>query len=253
MAAFAPQRWTRTWRHRAKTFVGARPWLFFPLFRPRPAFDDLLVTRSTDLCIEGFPRSGNSFAVGAVEHAQSTPVRIAHHTHVPANAMRACEWDTPTLVLIRDPCDAAVSHVALAKEVQAVEHNADAPIQLIPFQDQLDAWLTFYRSLEPYRDRMVVAPLRSVANDMGHVIGRINEHFGTDFERFDHTPDAVAKVHSEQGYHAGPSERRAALKEETRADLDERLRTDPSLRETVSDAEALYEGFIGDSAAVTRS
>ena len=155
--------------------------------------------------------------------------------------------------LIRDPCDAAVSHVALAKEVQAVEHNADAPIQLIPFQDQLDAWLTFYRSLEPYRDRMVVAPLRSVANDMGHVIDRINKRFGTDFERFDHTPDAVAKVHSEQGYHAGPSERRAALKEETRADLDEHLHTDSSLRETVSDAEALYEDFIGDSAAVARS
>lgn len=253
MAAFVPERWTRTWRHRAKTFVGARPWLFFPLFRPRPAFDDLLATRSSDLCIEGFPRSGNSFAVGAVEHAQSQPVQIAHHTHVPANAMRACEWDIPTLVLIRDPYDAVVSGVALGKQIQMEEHGVDAPIQRVPFQDHLWAWNTFYRSLMPHRDRLLVAPLGAVVEDMGRVIDRINKRFGTDFEHFDHTPEAVAKVHSGRGYHAGPSERRAALKEETRADLDERLQTDSSLRETLSDAEALHEDFIGDSAAVTSS
>ena len=136
-AAFIPERWTRTLRHRAKTFVGARPWLFFPLFRPRPAFDDLLVTRSSDLCIEGFPRSGNSFAVGAVEHAQSTPIQIAHHTHVPANAMRACEWDIPTLVLVREPKDAVISGVALSKQVQEEEHDADDPVQVVSFQDRL--------------------------------------------------------------------------------------------------------------------
>ena len=98
-----------------------------------------------------------------------------------------------------------------------------------------------------------MATLGAVVEDMGRVIDRINKRFGTDFEHFDHTPEAVAKVHSGRGYHAGPSERRAALKEETRADLDERLQTDSSLRETLSDAEALYEEFVGDSAVVTSS
>jgi hypothetical protein len=150
MAAFVPERWTRTLRHRAKTFVGARPWLFFPMFRPRSAFNDLLVTRSSDLCIEDFPRSGNSFAVGAVEHAQSKPIQIAHHTHVPANAMRACEWGIPTLVLLRKPKAAVISGVALGKQVQIEEHGVGEPVQRVSFRDHLWAWNTFYRTLTPY-------------------------------------------------------------------------------------------------------
>jgi len=242
--------WTRTLRHRAKTFIGARPRLFFPIFRRRSAFDDLLATRSTDLCIEGFPRSGNSFAVGAVEHAQSEPIQIAHHTHVPANAMRACEWGIPTLVLIRDPYDAIVSGVALSKQIQVEEHDADAPVQRVTFRDRLTAWGTFYRSLMSYRDRLLVAPLGAVVEDMGRVIDRVNDRFGTDFERFDHTPDAVAEVHSGRGYHAGPSERRAALKEKTRADFDEQLRSNSSLQNTLSTAEALHERFMEEGATV---
>jgi len=148
--AFVPERWTRTLRHRAKTFVGARPWLFFPMFRPRSAFNDLLVTRSSDLCIEDFPRSGNSFAVGAVEHAQSKPIQIAHHTHVPANAMRACEWGIPTLVLLRKPKAAVISGVALGKQVQIEEHGVGEPVQRVSFRDHLWAWNTFYRTLTPY-------------------------------------------------------------------------------------------------------
>lgn len=156
-------------------------------------------------------------------------------------------------MLIRDPYDAVVSGVALGKQIQMEEHGVDAPIQRVPFQDHLWAWNTFYRSLMLHRDRLLVAPLGAVVEDMGRVIDRVNERFGTSFERFDHTPEAVAEVHSGRGYHAGPSERRAALKEETRADFDERLQTDSSLRETLSDAEALYEDFIGGSAAVTSS
>jgi len=131
--AFNLHRWPHTLRRRVKTFVGARPRLFFPLFRPRPAFDDLLVTESTDVCIEGFPRSANSFTVGAFRHAQPEPVQVAHHTHVPANAMRACAWRIPTVALVRSPYDAIVSRIALGKEVQCVEHDAESPRQWVSF------------------------------------------------------------------------------------------------------------------------
>jgi hypothetical protein len=247
---FSVRNYAQQLRHRAKTFIGARPWLFFPMFRRRSAFDDLLVTRSTDLCIEGFPRSGNSFAVGTVEHAQSQPVQIAHHTHVPANAMRACEWDIPTLVLVREPKDAVISGVALSKQVQEEEHDADDSVQFVPYRDRLWAWKIFYRSLLSYRNRILAATLGAVVEDMGCVVDQVNDRFGTDFERFDPTPENVSEVHSGRGYHAGPSERRAELKEETRADFDERLRSDPALRETLSDAEALHERFVEEGSTV---
>ncbi|MCS4188203.1 hypothetical protein [Salinibacter ruber] len=127
--------------------------------------------------------------------------------------------------------------------MQLVEENAETPTQLISFQDQIKAWCTFYSSLGAYRDELCVAPFDVVVEDMGRVIGQMNDRLGTNFARFDHTEEAVAEVHAGQGYHSGPSERRARLKEETGLDFDEKLRTDPSLRKALSTAESLYDEF----------
>lgn len=244
------RRWGNTLRRRAKTVVGARPGLYFPLYRPRPAFDGLLVTEETDICIEGFPRSANSFAVQAFQYAQPRPVQIAHHTHVPANPIRACEWGIPTVVLIRPPEDAIVSRIALDKEVRRAEHGAGSARQRVSFAAWIHAWRSFYRALEPYRDRgeLLVAFFSVVIEDMGRVIERVNAHFGTGFETFDHTAEAVAAVRSGQGYHASPSDRREMLKLDTRADLEDRLESEPSLRDRMEAAKRLYGSYVGEAA-----
>ena len=246
MSIFDPQRWAHTLRRRAKTFVGARPQLFFPLFRPRPAFDDLLVTESTDLRIEGFPRSANSFAVGAIRHTQPEPVQVAHHPHVPANAMRACEWGIPTVVLIRSPQDAIVSRVALGKETRMVGDEPPAPKQRVSFAAWVHAWYSFYRHLSWYREReqFLVAPFQHVIQDMGQVVERVNARFGTGLIPFSHSNEAVAAVQERQGYHAGPNDRRAQLKEETRADFEAALRKEATLREWMDEAERLHNLYL---------
>jgi hypothetical protein len=156
-------------------------------------------------------------------------------------------------VLIRDPKAAVISGVALSKHIQEEEHNADDPVQWVSFRDRLWAWNVFYRSLAPYRNRILVARLGAIVEDMGRVIRWVNDRFGTDFECFEHTPGNVSEVHSGRGYHAGPSERRAELKKETRIDFDEQLRSNTALRDTLSRAERLFETFVDDSAAVTCS
>jgi hypothetical protein len=70
---------------------------------------------------------------------------------------------------------------------------------------------------------MAIASLSAVDDDMGAVIDRINQYFGTDLDRFDHTSDAVTKVHTKQGYHAGSNEQRDQLKADSRADFDAKL------------------------------
>jgi hypothetical protein len=223
--------------------------LFFPLYRPRSAFDSLLVTESTDVCIEGFPRSANSFAVGAFRHAQPQSIEIAHHTHVPANAMRACEWDIPTLILIRAPYDAIVSRIALDKEARRVGQAVESPRQRVSFATWLQAWHSFYRVLVPYRDqeRLLAVPFAAAIQDMGQVIKKMNDRFGIEFIPFDHTDDAEAAVHKEQGYHAGPNDRRDRLKAETRADFDNALETNASLRHQIDSAKRLFASYVEDS------
>lgn len=237
---------SRRVRHNTKTFLGSRPTLFFPIFRRRRAFDDLLVTETTDICIEGFPRSANSFAVGAFEHAQTNPVTIAHHTHVPANAMRACKWGIPTIVLVRSPYDAIVSVVALKKESQLVEDGVSEPAQLVSFRDWVRTWCEFYRTLNAFRNRdyLVVAPFSLVIHDMGHVIEQVNRHSETDFRLFEHTEENVDIVQSELGYHAGPNNRREQLKENTRKDFDCALQTDSLLQHRMDVAEELYTAYL---------
>jgi hypothetical protein len=52
-------------REQVRRYVGEHPFLFFNFYGLRPRYLDLLVDRTTQLVIEGFPRSGNTFAVVA--------------------------------------------------------------------------------------------------------------------------------------------------------------------------------------------
>ena len=60
----------------ARRYVGRRPFLFYNFYRLKPSYRDLLVDRRTRIVIEGFPRSGNTFAVAAFEQAQREMERV---------------------------------------------------------------------------------------------------------------------------------------------------------------------------------
>jgi len=96
-------------RFQARATISRYPWLYFPIQRLRPRRRDLVVARDTEIVIEGYPRSANTYAVCAFLFAQQHPVRIARHLHVPAQVIQAVRWGIPTLILIRKPQDAIAS------------------------------------------------------------------------------------------------------------------------------------------------
>jgi len=61
-----------------------------------------------DLCIDGFPRSANSFAVNLV-HTTCPDLKINHHLHSPVIIKKAVRDEIPIFILIRDPEDAVTS------------------------------------------------------------------------------------------------------------------------------------------------
>jgi len=69
---------------------------------------------SADLCIDGFPRSANSFAVNLIKQVYNK-LKIIHHAHAPAVIKKALKDDIPTFVLIRKPIDAIASEYIRAK------------------------------------------------------------------------------------------------------------------------------------------
>jgi hypothetical protein len=69
-----------------------------------------LVNRRSDIVIDGYPRSGNTFFKIYVELSNPT-LRIAHHIHSPAQITGAARYSVPTLILFRDPREACLSSV----------------------------------------------------------------------------------------------------------------------------------------------
>lgn len=145
----------------------------------RPAAAQTKAVRpTTELVIEGFPRSGNSFAVPAIELSQVGPIRLAHHSHAPAEVIRAVTWRVPCLVVVRPAPD-------------AVESMLQRSPKLSP-PTALASWIRFYESLQSHLDGAVVATFDQATGDFGAVVDRVNERFGTSFNRYEHTEENVA-------------------------------------------------------------
>lgn len=176
----ARSRLTRYWPvlHYA---VGHIPWLFFPLFRWREAGRAHLAVRpETEIVIEGFTRSSNTFAVIALKYAQPRPIVTADHVHVPAQVIRGVRLGKPVLVLVRHPED-VVRSTAVKFPHLRVSHL-------------LRGYARFYEQCWPWHEHFVVATFEQVTGDFGAVIDRMNHRFGLDLRPFEHTPDNVQAV-----------------------------------------------------------
>jgi hypothetical protein len=227
-------------------YAGGHPALYFSLYRLLRTRKDLAraVTPDTQLVIEGFPRSGNSFARRAFIMAQNDPQiknHIAHHLHVPAQVVRAARWQIPTLVLIRQPRDAVVS-LAIRDPISV--------------DQALKYYLSFYETVEKYRDAYVLGLFEEVTEDFGRVIQRLNDKFGTTFSLFHHDEQSVSKVFGGMETHARkkygeklwerkvqrPSAARERMKQEIRYDLE-----NPKRRRLIAEAEAVYDRLTSPS------
>jgi hypothetical protein len=165
-------------RYGARAVLSTYPAIYLPFARRKYGRETVL-SAGTELVIEGFQRSGNTFAVIAFELAQGRPTRTAHHLHAAAHVVAAAERGVPTLLLIRDPEATVVSHMLRER--------------CITPREALSNWIRFYERVLPYRDRLVIGEFDAVTSDFGPVVDEINRRFGTTFRRFDHTRDNVAR------------------------------------------------------------
>ncbi len=229
-AWFAIQQW-----------LGRRPVLFYALMGLRHGPHSSFVGEHTELVIEGFPRSGNTFAVAAFELAQRRSVGVAHHTHAPAQVITAVRRGLPTLILIREPRDAVLSLL--------IRRPALTPLQAFR------SWVDFYIRVEPLAERFVVGTFEEATSAFGSVTDRVNIRFNTAFRHFESTEanlracreliERMDRQDRERGKLneftvARPSAEREALKEVLRAGLLERVSSD-----VVQEADAIYRRFLG--------
>jgi hypothetical protein len=167
-------------KQQVQLYAGKRPLPFYSLLGLRRKYRELAVSKATQLVIEGFPRSGNTFAVVAFRQAQQESISIASHLHAPAQVIRAARWEIPTLVLIRNPVDAVLSLVIRHPHISTTW--------------ALKSYISFYETITSYRHAYVIGPFDEVIEDYGAVIERVNARFSTRFSPFDHTEDNVGEI-----------------------------------------------------------
>ena len=196
------------------------------------------VTASTDLVVEGYPRSANTYVVMAIAAASSSPLSIAHHLHAPAHVRRAARLHTPTIVLGREPIAAAAS--LMVREA-------------VPARRALTAYYRFYEGIYRTREKVLYCPFFLATTRLGYVVETLNDRFGTDFVPPENTdapdPKIVGQIDQLQIELAGdqslesssgrPSRIRSALAAEAARTL-----LDPALSSERGRAHHAYRVFI---------
>ncbi|AFZ44046.1 hypothetical protein PCC7418_1878 [Halothece sp. PCC 7418] len=215
-------------------------------FSARGDYGGRLLERDTDIIIDGFPRSANSFAVSAFKLAQNDYVKVANHRHDPAQIIAAVKKNIPTLVLIREPKYATTSLIL---------HNYSFDYAYASIKRMLRGYCRYYAPLLPYRDRIVVAHFETVTSDMRGIISTVNDKFGTGFEEFVHTQENVEqcfnrieeramkfkrekKIQSVETSVSRPSQHRNELKKKLLRDFSR-----PENKALYSQAYKIYERF----------
>lgn len=120
------------------------------------------LTRTTDLVVEGFPRSGNSFAEAAILCSQAPKlIRIAHHSHSAGQVLLALQRSLPILLLFREPIDAVTSLIERS--------DGDLTAEI-----GLDEYVRFYTPLINHQERILFASFDEVTLAFNQVISKLN-------------------------------------------------------------------------------
>lgn len=213
-------------KHELRAWCGLNPSVFALYSR---FFDDPILRRfysnvqKQALVVEGFGGSANSFVWWTIR-LPNPESPIGHHIHVPAHVVRALYLQIPVILLVRDPVGSVTSLYSrgyIPSLKQGFRHYS-----------------MFHEKLLPVRDRMLIADFKQVTSDMGQVIERCNQKFGTAFVPFEHTDENVRDCRERV-----PSSRRTDSRDKSKEQIMTQIQNDSRLQKAVQQAEYLYEQF----------
>lgn len=216
--------------HNLRIFLKGTPLFFLPMAALREDVQKRRVRKSTELVIEGPPRSGNHYATYAFLNAQDPRVDVAHHFHAPAQIMLASRWGIPAVALIRRPDNMAASYLLYMHGKGFDWLTPELCARL---------YVSFYESIWPLRASFEVGLFESfTVQGMSAVIERINTRFDRSFAYF-------RSLEEERG-----AAFEASAKEHARNPrLQGKWWTDPSPNKRKEEAKAYFRSMVKESEA----
>lgn len=118
------------------------------------------VNKKTELCIEGYPSSANSYSVMIIKYFNKD-IKIASHSHAIANLKKALKYDIPTVILIRHPETVISSRLA--------RHKGN-------INEYFVRYLRFHEFVLKHLDKFVVLSFKEVINDPNLLVNTVEKH-----------------------------------------------------------------------------
>ncbi len=154
----------------ALVFLREREHLY-PLFhsiRGRRNHQGAFCERGTDLCIEGFESSANTYVYNYFRLLRPD-LTIAHHKHAVANVKRALRYGVPTCILFRNPADAIPSLVVRFRR---------------KLYEAVLLYIHFYRYIHGVAGRVLLASFEEVTGCTERTVKRVEGRSGLAFGAF---------------------------------------------------------------------
>jgi hypothetical protein len=128
---------------------------------------NVIVDKNTELVIEGYPRSANTFTYAAFIISNGQSIKVAHHVHASAQYLKAVELGIPAILLIRHPLDAVVSLILRAPYISPKRALKD--------------YLYFHNSLYKVASNLVVVDFKYAIVNTDNVFRYVNSAYGKSF------------------------------------------------------------------------
>lgn len=110
--------------------------------------------KDTDLCLEAYPSSANSFSFVLIRNLNGS-LNIAHHTHAIASLKVALRRKIPTIIIIRNPLDAVSSRLS--------RFDVDVTTSLLEY-------LWFYRFVYRHREDLTIYTFEAFTKDTTNTV-----------------------------------------------------------------------------------
>lgn len=144
---------------RLKTLISNTGIGFKYITRPLAKRSLIIVNNTTDIVIEGFPRSGNTYCTALLYYLKPQ-VNIARHRHEIGHLIYAIELEKPIICIVREPLDSIIS-LHIREELS------------IGFC--VKYYLEFHRYLEQHKDKIKIIDFNVLVNNPIQVVKTINQ------------------------------------------------------------------------------
>ena len=213
-------------KYEVRSIIAQYPELFFPLINLVEKDKSLAVGKDTELVIEGFPGSSNSYAEAIFTASQFRQVKVAHHLHAPAQVVLAVRRRIPVLVLIREPSEAVVSFLSR-------QHRPT----MISLRQALRAYIRFYEFIMPYSDQFVLGLFEDVTNNFSVIVDKLNSKFNLNFSSNIESPNYL-----KTRYQTKLTENQKELKKELKGKINS-----PQSLPILSRANKVYKMYVSEN------